>query len=60
MDKIDNIKESKRKYGKYYNKINITIQLNRDLINDLKEKLEDDVSVKSHIEDLIKKSLKEI
>ena len=28
------IKESKRRYGKIYNKTNITVQLNRELIND--------------------------
>lgn len=52
----ENIKRSKRKYGDKYNKENINVQLNRDLVNKLKLVL-DGRSTKSFIEDLIKKSL---
>lgn len=48
----ENIKKSKRKYGERYNKENITIQLNRELIDRLKEKIET-TTVKSYIENLI-------
>lgn len=48
----ENIKKSKRKYGEKYNKENITIQLNRELIDRLKEKIET-TTVKSYIENLI-------
>lgn len=43
---------SKIKYGKKYNKENITIQLNRELIERLKGKIET-TTVKSYIENLI-------
>jgi hypothetical protein len=51
------IKESKRRYGKIYNKTNITVQLNRELISKLKSKLPLDISIKSFIESLIKQSI---
>lgn len=53
----ENIKKSKRKYGQMYNKLNIGVQLNRELIHNLRNKIGDQVSVKSYIEDLIKKQL---
>lgn len=52
----ENIKRSKRNYGDKYNKNNVNVQLNRDLINQLKEKLNKEISVKSFIENLIKNS----
>lgn len=57
MDKIDKIRESKRKYGKFYNKINVNVQLDRKLISELRETLSDEVSVKSYIENLIKRTI---
>ena len=49
--------ESTKKYTKEYNKSNINVQLNRELINLIKGKLNGMVSVKSYIEDLIKKDM---
>lgn len=57
MDKNERIKESKRKYGNKYNKTNINVQLDRELIEIVKSKL-DEISLKSYIENLIRKSLK--
>jgi hypothetical protein len=56
MEKIEKIKESKRKYGKKYNKANINVQLDRELIEAVKSKL-GEISLKSYIEDLIRNSL---
>ena len=56
MDKNERIKESKRKYGNKYNKTNINVQLDRELIEIVKSKL-DEISLKSYIEDLIRKNL---
>ena len=53
----ENIKRSKRNYGDKYNQKNVNVQLNRDLINQLKQKLNKDKSIKSYIEELIKNSL---
>lgn len=49
--------ESTKNYTKEYNKSNINVQLNRELINLIKGKLNGMVSVKSYIEDLIKKDM---
>lgn len=49
--------ESTKKYTKEYNKSHINVQLNRELINLIKAKLNGMVSVKSYIEDLIKKDM---
>ncbi len=57
MDKLDKIKESKKKYGKFYNKINTTVQLNRELIDKLKMNLPSHVTIKSYIENLIKRAI---
>jgi hypothetical protein len=57
MEINENIKKSKRKYGDRYNKENVNVQLNRELINKLKEKLNKGKSIKSYIEDLIKNRL---
>ena len=58
MTKVEeNIKKSKRNYGDKYNKENVNVQLNRDLINQLKEKLNKEKSIKSFIENLIKKNI---
>lgn len=54
MEKNEKIKESKRKYGKEYNKTNISVQLDRNLINNIKKKLNGE-SLKSFIESLLKK-----
>lgn len=53
MSVIENIKKSKRNYGDKYNKVNINVQLNRDLINKLKSRLNNETSIKSFIETLI-------
>ena len=52
----ENIKRSKRNYGDKYNQKNDKVQLNRDLINQIKEKLNKETSIKSFIENLIKNS----
>jgi hypothetical protein len=56
MSSLENIKKSKRNYGDKYNKENVNVQLNRELINALKEKLNKNQTIKSHIEELIKNS----
>lgn len=49
------IYESKKIYGKKYNKLNINVQLNRELIDNLRKKLENQgISIKDYIENLIK------
>ena len=40
-----------------YNKLNIGVQLNRELIQSLRNKIGDEISVKSYIESLIKHQL---
>lgn len=57
MEKNQKIKESKRKYGAIYNKLNISVQLNRELIEVLKSKLNNKTSIKNYIENLINKDL---
>ena len=58
MNKIDKkVYESKRIYGDKYNKENVNVQLNRELIDDLKKKLTKNQTMKSYIEELIKNSL---
>lgn len=56
MEKNEKIKESKRKYGKKYNKVNISIQVNRELIEILKSKLNGH-SLKNYLEELIRKDM---
>lgn len=46
--------DSTKKYSKEYNKSNINVQLDRDLINNVKEKLNGKMTLKSYIESLIK------
>jgi hypothetical protein len=46
--------DSTKKYTKEYNKSNINVQLDRDLINNVKEKLNGKMTLKSYIESLIK------
>ena len=53
MEKKQKIKEAKRKYGDIYNKLNVNVQLNRELIESLKNK----TSIKNYIEELINKDL---
>lgn len=57
MEKNEKIKESKRKYGNIYNKLNINVQIDRKLIESLKIKLNSKTSIKNYIEELIKKDL---
>jgi hypothetical protein len=53
------IYESTKKFRDKYNKKNATVQLDRELLNDLKAFLNDkDTSIKSFLEILIKKSIK--
>ena len=56
MEKNEKIKESKRKYGNVYNKLNINVQLNRELIEKLKNKLNGS-SLKNYLEELIIKNI---
>ncbi len=56
MEKNEKIKESKRKYGNVYNKLNINVQLNRELIEKLKNKLNGS-SLKNYLEELIRKDM---
>jgi|LakMenE18May11ns_1017448.scaffolds.fasta_scaffold9262717_1 hypothetical protein len=56
MEKSERIKQSKRNYGKKYNKINVSVQLNRNLIQRVKDE-KTEVSIKLYIENLIEKSL---
>lgn len=58
MSVSENIKKSKRNYGDRYNKENVNVQLNRDLINQLKERLNKETTIKSFIENLIKNNIK--
>jgi hypothetical protein len=57
MSVEDNIKKSKRNYGDKYNKENVNVQLNRNLIARLKSEIKNKKSVKSYIEELIHSSL---
>jgi hypothetical protein len=51
--------ESTKKFRDKYNVKNATVQLDRDLLNDLKIYLEDkNMSMKSYLENLIEKSIK--
>lgn len=52
----ENIKRSKRRYGDIYNKENINVQINRELIENLKKKLNGE-SLKNFLENLIKNTL---
>lgn len=49
--------ESTKKYTKEYNKLNINVQLDRELIKNLKDRLDGSVSLKYYIEKLIKKDI---
>ena len=51
--------DSTKVYTKNYNKLNINVQLNRELIDKLKEKL-NGISLKNYLEELIKKDINEI
>lgn len=47
--------ESKKVYGKKYNKLNINVQLNREVIDNIRPRLESEgISIKDYIENLIK------
>jgi len=48
--------ESTKVYTKEYNKLNINIQLNRELIDKLRAKLNGD-SLKNYLEELIKRDI---
>lgn len=50
--------ESTKNFRDRYNKLNSTVQLNRELLNKLKLFLEDkNMSMKDYLEQLIKKSI---
>ena len=49
--------ESSKNYSNNYNKLNINVQLDRELINTLKDKLNGSVSLKYYLEELIKNNL---
>jgi hypothetical protein len=49
--------ESTKEYTKNYNKLNINVQLDRELINMLKDKLNGSVSLKNYLEELIKNNI---
>ena len=53
--------ESTKNFRDKYNKVNSTVQLNRELLNKLKSYLEDkDMSIKDYLEGLIKESVKNL
>lgn len=53
------IYESTKKFRDKYNEKNATVQLNRELLNELKSYLEDKkMSIKDYLEVLIKESIK--
>jgi hypothetical protein len=56
-DVQENIKKSKRNYGDKYNKGNVNVQLNRELIEKVKLRIKNKQSIKSYIESLIKENL---
>jgi hypothetical protein len=57
MEKIEKkVYESKKIYGKNYNKKNINIQLDRELVNSLREKISP-VTLKEYLESFIRKSI---
>lgn len=50
--------ESTKNFRDKYNKVNSTVQLNRELLNKLKSYLEDkNMSMKDYLEQLIKESI---
>ena len=58
MENPKKVYESKKTFSIKYNKQNINVLVDRSLIDLLKEKLKDSkTSIKSHIENLIKKDL---
>lgn len=60
MEKIEKkekkVYPSKKLYGKEYNKKNINIQLDRELVNSLREKISP-TTLKDYLEDFIKGNL---
>jgi hypothetical protein len=58
MEKIEKkIYESKKIYGKKYNKSNINVQMDRELVSQLREKI-GDTTLKSFFEEYIREYLK--
>jgi hypothetical protein len=58
MEKPKKIYESKKIYGQKYNKSNAHVQLDREIIESLKEKLSgSNTSLKSYLENLIQSDL---
>jgi len=51
------IKKSKRNYGDKYNKENVNVQLNRELVEKIKLRIKNKQSIKSYIESLINENL---
>jgi hypothetical protein len=57
MEKIEKkTYESKKIYGKKYNESNINVQLDRELIMRLRDKIKP-LTIKSYLEDFIKNNL---
>jgi hypothetical protein len=58
MEKIEKkVYESKKIYGKKYNKSNINVQMDRELVSQLRESI-GDTSLKSFFEEYIREYLK--
>lgn len=57
MDK--KVYDSKKLYSQKYNKLNSTLQIDRELYNRLKEFLKDkDISIRDYVSNIIKDSIK--
>ena len=58
MEKIEKkVYESKKVYGKKYNKSNINVQMDRELVSQLRESI-GDTSLKNFFEEYIREYLK--
>ena len=59
MEKIEKkVYESKKIYGKKYNKSNINVQMDRELVSQLREKI-GDTTLKNFFEEYIREYLKD-
>lgn len=58
MEKSKKTYESTKNYNRIYNSNNINVQLDRNLIKELRSKMNKDSTTKSFIEELIKNYLK--
>ena len=58
MEKIEKkVYESKKNYGKKYNKSNINVQMDRELVSQLREKI-GGITLKNFFEEYIREYLK--